>query len=201
MLKRHLNPKLYIVPVFLLLAFKSSTETINIKGWFLAGSSPANYEIGIEQNSERKGKVAYLKSIKSGTGFGTIMQSFFPESYLGKRVRLSGYIKSQDINDWAGMWFRVDGEDRKSLSFNNMQNRPIEGTSPWTKYEIVLDVPAKSKAIAYGVLISGGGQVWIDDLSFEIVDKTVPLSTMGDLKKKGSAKQNQPLNTNFEETE
>jgi len=200
MLNKYLIPKLFLLFTFMLLGFKVA-EPGKVKGWYISGASPANYEIGIENSAERGGKVAYLKSIKSGGNFGTIMQTFFPEAFLDKRVRLTGFIKSENINDWAGMWFRVDGEDKKMLSFNNMQNRPIEGTTNWTKYEIVLDVPQKSKAIAYGVLICGEGKVWIDDLEFEVVDKSVRVSEMGPVKKNGSGQQNKPVNNHFEETE
>lgn len=178
-----------------LAAFKKPL-TDGVKGWYLTGRTPENYIIGVEDNRERGSKVAYLKSIKSGKGFGTIMQNFYPENYLGKRVRLSGYIKSNKVTDWAGMWFRVDGEKKKLLSFDNMQNRPITGNTDWKKYEIVLDVPQKSLLIAYGVLLSGTGEVWLDDLSFEVVDKSVPVTEAGQ-----PVKSNKPVNTSFEEAE
>jgi hypothetical protein len=123
------------------------------------------------------------------------MQSFVPEDYLGKRVKLSGYIKSQNVLAWAGMWFRIDGDPReKELGFDNMQNRPIKGTTDWKKYEIVLDVPMNSKYIAYGVLLSSMGKVWIDDLHFEIVSKDTPVTNIT------PQLNNKPMNTSFEES-
>jgi hypothetical protein len=163
-----------------------------VKGWYLAGSNPKNYEIGTENSTERSGKVAYLKSVKNGTGFGTIMQTFIPTNYLGKRVRLTGYIKSSKVNGWAGMWFRIDGENNKMLGFDNMQNRAIKGETAWTQYSIVLDVPQESKNIAYGVLLAGQGNIWIDNLEFEVVDKSVPTNGT-------STTPTEPVNTNFEE--
>jgi hypothetical protein len=148
----------------------------DIKGWFLAGSNPESYEIGLVKDAERNSNVGYLKSKKTVDGFGTIMQGFSPTSYLGKRVRLSGYIKSKDVTNWAGMWFRIDGPDKAPLAFDNMQERPIKGTTEWKKYEIVLDAPENSVGFAFGVLQAGPGQVWLDDLNFEIVDKSVPLT-------------------------
>src|SRR5688500_7580154 len=76
-----------------------SSYELDVKGWFLAGSNPENYQIGVEENNERGGKVGYLKSIKSSNGFGTIMQGFFPKEYLGKRVRMTGFIKSKDVSE------------------------------------------------------------------------------------------------------
>ena len=117
-----------------------------------------------------------MKSIeKDINGFGTIMQNFSADKYLGTRVRLSGYIKSNDVIEWAGLWMRIDGAGNppKMLGFDNMQNRPIKGTTNWKKYDVVLDVPSDSKSVNFGVLLTGTGEIRISDLNFEVVDKNV----------------------------
>jgi hypothetical protein len=86
---------------------------------------------------------------------------------------------------------RVDGEKSHSLSFDNMRDRKIKGTTEWTKYEIILDVPEKSTTINYGVLLSLGGEVWLDDLTFEEVS-TETTSTGENLKMR-------PSNSSFED--
>jgi tetratricopeptide (TPR) repeat protein len=149
-------------------------ETIK---WFLAGSRRGDYEIGEDTEVTRTGKpTSFIKAKDSaqGVGFGTMMQQMPPGTYLGKRVRLSGYVKNQDVGNWAGLWMRVDGPAKELLSFDNMSTRPIKGTSDWKNYEIVLDVPETSVNIAFGILLAGKGQVWLDDLKFEIVGKDVP---------------------------
>lgn len=153
-------------------------EPDGIKGWWLTGDKPDSYKIGVEKDAERNSNVAYLKSTKDVVGFGSLMQTFVPTSYIGNRVRMTSYIKSADVSDWAGMWFRIDGADKKTLGFDNMQKRAIKGTQGWKKYEIVLDVPAGSKAFAYGALMSGTGSIWVDDVKFEVVPATVPVTDM-----------------------
>lgn len=59
-----------------------------------------------------------------------------------------------------------------------MSNRPITGTTNWNYYSIVLDVPENSAVISFGVLLSGPGQTWIDQVSFEEGDKHVPSTNM-----------------------
>lgn len=170
-------------------AFKADMQ---IKGWFLAGSQKDAYKIGLEKSSERNGEVAYLKSIAKSNGFGTIMQTFIPDDYLGKRVKLTAFIKSEDVKSWAGMWFRVDGAKGNVLSFDNMQDRPIKGTTGWKQYEIVLNVPKNSKGIAYGVLLAGSGMVWMDNFKFEIVGESTSDS------KGNQILMHKPQNTDFE---
>ena len=120
---------------------------------------------------------AYLKSLPSTLsrdGFGTLMQGFKAEKYLGKRLRFSAYVRAEELDDWAGLWMRVDGDGPKMLTFDNMENRPIRGTSDWQRYEIVLDVPQESKYISLGILMGGRGRVWISDVQLEPVDADVP---------------------------
>ncbi len=162
------------------------------KGWFKAGSKPTDYDMGTDVGAGRnKQNAATIKSTsKKINGFGTLMQNFGPDKYMGKRIKLTAYMKSVDVEEWAGMWLRVDGaEGGKSLSFDNMQDRPITGTKDWTKCEIVLDVPMGATNIAYGSLLAGTGQIWFDGLKFEEV---------GPATRTTDAKANEPQNLNFD---
>jgi hypothetical protein len=146
------------------------------KGWFAAGDSPKDYIMSLDRNVSHSGKSsASLKSIVSKAhGFGTLMQTFKGDSFRAKRIRFSGYVRAKEVMDWAGLWLRVDGSNAgEMLAFDNMQDRPIKGTTDWQKYEIVLDVPEQSQAIAFGLLLAGPGQVWMDDLAFEVVGNDV----------------------------
>lgn len=145
-------------------------------GWFKAGSKPKSYVMDIENGAGHDGKDAFtIKSIKKKIkGFGTLMQNSPLEKYFSKKVRMSCFVKSKDVADWAGMWLRIDqlGSER-ILGFDNMQDRPIKGTTEWIKYEIVLYVPSKATNMAYGVMLNGTGQIWFDNITFEIVDNSV----------------------------
>ncbi|HJQ98139.1 MAG TPA: hypothetical protein VJ826_07465 [Candidatus Polarisedimenticolaceae bacterium] len=145
------------------------------KGWFMAGSDPTDYIAALDQ-----GRGAFIAS-KDGSprGFGTMMQTFGADTYRGKRVRMTADVRAEDIEGWAGLWMRVDGSGSSSLSFDNMQNRPIKGTSGWQKYEIVLDVPEGSTNIAFGILLAGKGTAHVDDFGFEVVPITVPVTSPG----------------------
>ncbi len=198
-MKKVTSKSLSVAVILLALSLMSFSEVNKqtIKGWFLAGSNPESYEIGVVQDSDRNSKVAYLKSIDTKIkGFGTIMQSFHPEKFLEKKVKLTCYIKSNNVKEWAGMWMRIDGEQRgKTLGFDNMQNRPIKGTTDWTEYEIILKVPKEAINISYGVLTSGTGEVLIDDFKFEIV-----ADDNKNTGHQGSIKLTEPTNIDFEQS-
>lgn len=158
------------------------------RGWLLAGNKPASYNTGVEAVAGRPS--AYLKSKEPAIeGFGTLMQMFNAEQYLGKRVRFSGSVKAEGVQSWAGLWMRVDKE-KDSVAFDNMQRRPIKGTTGLQSYAVVLDVPQEATAIAFGILLAGTGAVWLNDVSFEVVGTDVP--TTGVERPKG------PTNLGFE---
>ncbi len=145
-----------------------------VKGWLKAGSESSSYVIGTEEIDGNS--VAYIKSIKPVDGkFGTLMQSFSPDEYRGKRVRFSASVKTVDASNWVGMWMRVD-KDNKSVAFDNMQNRSISGTTDWKKYAIVLDVPTECDNISMGLILADTGEAYWDHLKLEIVSDDVPVT-------------------------
>lgn len=171
-------------------------------GWLRAGSHPKSYDMGIDKGAGQNGKAAAtIKSTaKKINGFGTLMQICLPDNYLGKRVRMSGLLKTQDVTDWAGLWFRVDEKGtNKSSGFDNMKDgkkdRSVTGTTDWMRYEIVLDVPLNTSNLAYGALLRGTGQIWFDEIKFEVVDNTVPTTGKD---KEEMMPNKEPVNLDFE---
>ncbi len=166
-------------------------------GWIRAGSAPADFDMGTDQSIVHAGKASgYLKSkVAKPAGFGTLMQMCKAEEFHGKRVRMSAWVKSEKVMGWAGLWMRVDGpEASQMLAFDNMQSRPIKGTSEWSQYQIVLDVAPEAKDIAFGILLDGTGGVWLDEINFEVVDQSVPTTGTG----AGGELAAKPKNLDFE---
>jgi len=177
------SAKLILIILFFSVTACSFAQVYNntdLGGWFKAGSKPDSYEIGRAMKQYNSKDVYYLKSTEKGIeGFGTIMTGVNPTGYFGKRVRMSGYLKTEDVGGYSSMWMRVDGPDaNKMLAFDNMYDRPIKGTNDWQKYEIVLDVDSSARNIAYGVILSGTGNVWLSDIAFEVVSSDVTSTNM-----------------------
>lgn len=186
-------------PVVVSLLLSASLASVLVaqvpEGWFLAGSHPQDYSVGTTNAVSREGKTsAYLASkAQQPEGFGTLMQTFSAYSYRSKRLRMIGSAKAEAVDSWAGLWMRVDGPEKTSLSFDNMQDRPIKGTLDWQPYAIVLDVPQESTAVAFGILLHGRGKVYLDDVRLEVVPSTVATT---DLMKKQPPSA--PVNLSFE---
>jgi hypothetical protein len=162
------------------------------QGWYRAGNHPGDYEMATDPKGGREGKAcAFIRGRSAQPqGFGTLMQNIEAEEYRGKRLRFSAQVKAAGIVNWAGLWMRIDGPPQAGsntpmmLGFDNMQSRSIKGTADWKRYDVVLDVPNEARVIAFGILLAGAGQAWMDDLQFETVGTDVPVTGTGALAKK-----------------
>lgn len=173
-------------------------QTSTITGWMLTGSHPQNYEMGIDPAEVHQGKASgYLKAVTpmEPNEFATMMQQFRADKYVGKRMKLSGFVKTERVDAFCGLWMRVDNNVHDVLQFDNMHDRPITGTQPWNQYSIVLDVPEGSAVISFGVILNGKGKVWVDSFRFEEVDLNTPLTHM----ETEYEMSDEPLNLSFEE--
>jgi hypothetical protein len=150
-------------------------------GWHLEGTKPADYEVNVDPQAvdNHHRATVLLRSKKPVVeGFGTMMQQFRADNYLGKRIRLRGSLKADEVQGWAGLWMRVN-KGKLVVGFDNMQARAVRGTQGWQDYEIVLDVPSQATDISFGVLLNGSGSVWLSRVRFETVGYYVPTTGPG----------------------
>jgi hypothetical protein len=181
------------VTIFTLIATTASADP---QGWHLAGNRAQSYIASGDPDRPSSGRSSSLLQSRPGpspNGFGTLMQTIEVGSYAGKRLRLKADVRTESVLRWAGLWMRVDAESDRTLTFDNMGDRPIVGTRDWRTYEVVLDVPPEGVSISFGVLLAGSGKVWLDNVRFDEVDASVP-TTGGNV----SSLQPEPSNLDFE---
>jgi len=100
---------------------------------------------------------------ETATGFASATGAFPTDAAKGKKLVLSGWIRTEDVDGWAGIWWRCDTPGGPG-AFNNMQSLNITGTTPWTRYEFALDCDPDTVNINFGFLLAGGGTAWFDDV-------------------------------------
>jgi len=179
-----------LVGIAVAAAFSLALNATVPAGWYIAGSKPSEYEAGVDTNATYKDHAsAYLKSKTSSVdGFGTLMQDFSADRYAGKRIRFSADVKAEGVESWAGLWMRIDKRST-SVAFDNMQDRPITGTTAWQNYSVVLNVPRDATGIFFGMLLTGPGTVWLNSVKVEKVGSDVP-TTGADQPKRGDYPRN-----------
>lgn len=172
-----------------------------VKAWGLTGSRGDAYSA--EVSAEAHGGRPVVRMWRSGDGadgFGAMFQLFKADAYRGKRVRLSAALRTLDVTGRAALCFRVDGpESRRTgryLAFDNMEARPpVSGSTDWTRYACVLDVPVEATALFISNILSGRGELFWSDVRFEVVDDSVPVTDMQSL----DALKPAPTNLDFSE--
>lgn len=148
----------------------SGTELPN--NWFIWGSG---YNLRSDSLEKHSGKTSLLiepKVDKSVNSFGCIAYSI-PANYNAKKIELRAFMKLKNVvNGSIGLMLRIDGTS-SILDFDNMQQKNIQGTSNWTEYSVKMPYPKDAKTIYIGALLSGDGQLWVDDFQVLIDGKDI----------------------------
>ncbi|HYG64532.1 MAG TPA: erythromycin esterase family protein, partial [Thermoanaerobaculia bacterium] len=99
-------------------------------------------------------------------GVGSIAQLFPNEQAAGRKIRFSGSIRTEGVPIWAGLyWIAID--QAGGVTFGN-SGAEGAGTTPWTRYEFEIDIPADLQQTYFGVDLVGPGTAWFDDIRIEI---------------------------------
>jgi len=143
-------------------------------GWFVpALPKDADYLAELRRTGCRSGVgcVVVLVPANAPRPLSDLMQSFGAAAYRGKTVRLSAWLRLEatDKDDRAQMWVSVDREHHQRGFYDYMDDRPVR-SSEWTRCEIVGKIEPDAVFIDIGVMSIGRGRVWVDDVSFEVVD-------------------------------
>lgn len=146
------------------------------RGWFGRPFGAGEYPTGLDTKTVKAGKAAaFIRADKPGNG-AVLTQMVAAGDFKGKRVRLSAQVKTRGADPGAGLWMRVDTADG-FVALDNMGDRKVAGDTDWATAEVVVEVPEKATALAYGVILYGGkGTVWIDEVKLEAVGKDVKLT-------------------------
>ncbi|MBK7190737.1 MAG: erythromycin esterase family protein [bacterium] len=169
---------LFVIAAFTTTSAVAANEDLNLgfetgapggtpRGWFAGGDG---YEAALVSDNPHGGEQCLrLTAVSSPRAFGVATNGFPVADAAGHTVTFSGWIRTEGVSDgFAGLWWRVDGPDRKSLAFDNMQDRPVTGDTEWTQYTITLPVAPEAVNINFGCLLPGKGTAWFDDLTVEL---------------------------------
>jgi erythromycin esterase len=132
-------------------------------GWTVMPGGDVTVDTALARDGRRS-----LRVRRSGNSGGPgVSQSFPAGMFVGDRLRLSGWIRTDSIaNGQAAFWLRVDGVEYY-LAMDNMQGRGPSGRTEWQRYEVVVPVEEGARRIVFGAIVSGAGTAWFDGLALE----------------------------------
>jgi C-terminal processing protease CtpA/Prc len=139
------------------------------RGW--GGGPPGTIVVDEEIVHGGRWSARLERTASSPDGFST-MTSALPVDFAGTTIEWRGFLRSDSVSDFFGLWLRQDG-DAGAVAFDNMQKRQLKGTTGWTEYSITLPVHPDARQLFFGVLMSGTGSVWVDDLQLLVDGKPI----------------------------
>lgn len=129
----------------------------------VGGSSPF-YEV---VDTSAQGRDLTLRRMEGGSmmdnEFGTATTKAPAPALGGRRVTVRAMVRTRDAAA-ASIWVRADGGGR-TLALENNMARAVSGTTDWTERTAVVDFPAGTEMIAYGLLLVGRGSISVRDIS------------------------------------
>ena len=96
--------------------------------------------------------------------------------FMGKRIRVSSWMKTRDVEGWAGTGMVIIDKDQRWCASDFMRDRPIHGTTEWQQVETITDVPNKPCVIYFGMDLYSPGEIWSDDFRVEVVSANTPIT-------------------------
>ncbi|HIG39550.1 MAG TPA: hypothetical protein EYQ14_03290 [Gammaproteobacteria bacterium] len=131
------------------------------------------YRFDVESREEGSGEqcVRMHRVNASNYEFGSLMQRWPAHTLAGRGIRIEADIRTEDVDNGAGLWLRIDGEESSELFFDNMADRPIQGTTSWKTYSQETEVPNEAKWVNYGFLLSGNGALWAANVRVTVSDE------------------------------
>lgn len=94
-----------------------------------------------------------------------------PVDFNGDKIKISGWLKTENVSAYAQLWLRQDDDKGRLLILANYPRTSLKGTTGWTRYDTTLILHERASVIYFGFLIVGSGKVWCDDLDIEVDGK------------------------------
>jgi C-terminal processing protease CtpA/Prc len=138
-------------------------------GW--SGGPPGTLFADSDVTHGGKWAARVERTATSGEG-GSALTRGIPLEVSGKRIELRGFLRTEDVSGWAGLWIRVDGETGM-LAIDNMRARQLNGTTDWTEHSVSLPLNPAGRRLVFGALLNGTGKVWADDLQLLVDGKPI----------------------------
>jgi hypothetical protein len=151
------------------------------KHWVMTGAAPTDYALDVTDETFHGKRVVRLYSVAApAPAFGAFCQTIAAGAYLGRRVRLSGALRTIGVSGWAGLWMRIDGSHAgETLGFDNMEQRALTATTGWQRHAVVLHVDPRASTIIFGALLVGEGDLRVADVVLEEVAADVAVTGPG----------------------
>ncbi len=146
-------------------------------GWTFVEGPSQHFDWGIDTSMIHQGNPSFFLKTKEGAskGKGGLQQAFLADEYRGKRLRLSSFLKTENVEGGTALWIQIEGVN-ETLRPANAQEHVLQGTHGWVRRELSVEVPQESISVVLGLTLVGRGHIWLSDVRLEVVDENTSAS-------------------------
>lgn len=141
------------------------------EGWFsFQHAGDLSYRYVVDTAQPRSGTRSLRIYNIGPEPYGAVAQSIKVAPYVGKVAKFSAWLRTEDANDNGAVLTLLVLAGGATLEQNFMLDRPVKGTTPWTRYTITIPVVKGAEALEVGAMMRGKGSLWFDDAELEFID-------------------------------
>jgi C-terminal processing protease CtpA/Prc len=140
--------------------FEEGTDGQVPTGWY---GAPSETVVGDGTIAHTGRRSARFERNAGSPGDFSVLSSSIPADFTGQAIQLRGFLKTESVSGFVGLWLREDANGTV-LRLDNMQSSKLEGTTGWTQYTVTLPFDPTADKISFGALLQGTGKAWADDL-------------------------------------
>jgi hypothetical protein len=143
-----------------LLSFESAAEQDLVQRWNGIRQGIAQLDNEIVHDGQRSVRIA---RDPGSVGTFSALTIGLPVSFGGRKIELCGWLRTQDVTGFGGLWLRTS-HGATMLALDNMSSRNLNGTHDWAEFSVALPLSAEADRVTFGALLSGTGKLWADTL-------------------------------------
>jgi len=145
------------------------------EGWVaIQHAGEESYDFVLDSGQKKSGTQSMRIKRFGREPYGTITQVLPGSALAGRTVRLSAWIRTEDVpqgrRTGAGLVLMAL-RGSAFLAHEFMQKRRAQGSTDWTRYSIELALPPGTNRLEAGATLEGGGTMWVDDFELEVLDR------------------------------
>ena len=135
-----------------------------VVGWSMGHSAPG-YRLSVVRQGFHGRPCVELAAVNAPAGsWQCLVQNIHAAHYRGKRVTLSGWMKTADVDD-VTFGVRVDSASKPAA----VASEQVSGTTDWKQYSLTFDVPSDTRTLAVTPGNLGSrGSLWLTNVHVDV---------------------------------
>jgi hypothetical protein len=136
-------------------------------------AGPVSYRFVVDRVDTHAGAASLRIDSIGNEPYGSMWQVLPAHGMQGQTVVLTGWLRARaagNASDGGGALLLQALRSGYVVAQGVAQPAAARGTTPWSRYESRLLVPAQADGLRVGVTLVGRGTVWADELVLAVTD-------------------------------